>query len=158
MFQGLRGHQVGTTHLGAPGEGARPGGLCPTRGLSLVGLGSRNSYYWYKKSSQSFVTFRELLFLHKKQHRGSSVENSVSLGLVSFKSCKLESKTRGKASGKIDTLEKHQGVTAEEAMPASVGAVIRLQRIYNFILFHAIILSVLDVNGLIFTLLYYFWD
>ena len=33
-----------------------------------------------------------------------------------------------------------------------------LQRIYNFLLFHAIILSVLDVNGLIYTLLYYFWD
>ena len=33
---------------------------------------------------------------------------------------------------------------------------IRLQRIYNFWLFHAIILSVLDVNGLYFTLLYYF--
>ena len=36
--------------------------------------------------------------------------------------------------------------------------VIRLQRIYNFLLFHAIILSILDVNGLYFTLLYYFWD
>ena len=33
-----------------------------------------------------------------------------------------------------------------------------LQRIYNFLLFHAIILSVLDVNGLYFTRLYYFWD
>jgi len=37
-------------------------------------------------------------------------------------------------------------------------ALIRLQRIYNFRLFHAIIYSVLDVNGLIYTLLYYFWD
>ena len=35
---------------------------------------------------------------------------------------------------------------------------IRLQLIYNFLLFHAIILSILDVNGLIYTLLYYFWD
>ena len=39
--------------------------LCTSRGHSLVGLGSRNSYYWYKKSSKSFVPFRELLFLHK---------------------------------------------------------------------------------------------
>ena len=35
---------------------------------------------------------------------------------------------------------------------------IRLQRIYNFLLFHAIILPVLDVYGLYFTLLYHFWD
>ena len=41
----------------------------------------------------------------QKQHHGSSAENSVSLGLVSFKSCKLESKTRGKVLGKVDTLE-----------------------------------------------------
>ena len=35
---------------------------------------------------------------------------------------------------------------------------IRLQRIYNFRLFHAIILPILDVYGLYFTLLYNFWD
>ena len=44
----------------------------------------------------------------QKQHHGSSAENSVSPGLVSFKSCKLESKTRGKALGKVDTLETYQ--------------------------------------------------
>ena len=71
-------------------------------------LGSRNSLLLYKKSSQSFVPFRELLFLHKKQHHGSSIENSVSLGLFSFKSCKLESKTRGKALGKVATVETYQ--------------------------------------------------
>ena len=43
--------------------------------------------------------------LAQKQHHGSSAENNVSPGLVSFKSCKLESKTRGKALGKVDTLE-----------------------------------------------------
>ena len=37
-------------------------------------------------------------------------------------------------------------------------AVIRLQRIYNFLLFHAIILSILDFYGLYYTCLYYFWD
>ena len=41
---------------------------------------------------------------------------------------------------------------------ASLGCLIRLQRIYNFWLFHAIILPVLDVYGLYFTLLYHFWD
>ena len=40
----------------------------------------------------------------------------------------------------------------------SLGMLIRLQRIYNFLLFHAIILSVLNVYGLYYTLLYYFWD
>ena len=39
------------------------------------------------------------------------------------------------------------------------GAMIRLQRIYNFLLFHAIILSsVVDIIGLYYPLLYYFWD
>ena len=38
-----------------------------------------------------------------------------------------------------------------------LGMLIRLQRIYNFLLFHAIILSVLDVYGLYYGLLYYFW-
>ena len=37
-------------------------------------------------------------------------------------------------------------------------ALIRLQRIYNFLLFHAIILLLLDVYGLYFTYLYHFWD
>ena len=37
------------------------------------------------------------------------------------------------------------------------GSVIRLQRIYNFLLLHAILSSVLDVYGLYYTLLYYFW-
>ena len=40
----------------------------------------------------------------------------------------------------------------------SLGMLIRLQRIYNFWLFHAIILCVLDVYGLYYELLYYFWD
>ena len=35
---------------------------------------------------------------------------------------------------------------------------IRLQRIYNFLLFHAILYSVLDIIELYYTLLYYFWD
>ena len=46
-------------------EGACPGGLCAPRCPPQVALGSRNSLLLYKKSSQSFVPFRELLFLHK---------------------------------------------------------------------------------------------
>ena len=41
-------------------------------------------------------------------HQICSAENSVSPGLVLLKSCKLESKTRGKVLGKVDTLERHQ--------------------------------------------------
>ena len=44
----------------------------------------------------------------QKQHHGSFAENRISPGLVSFKSCKLESKTRGKAWEKVDTLETYQ--------------------------------------------------
>ena len=44
----------------------------------------------------------------QKQHHGSSAKHNVSPGLVSLKSCKLESKTRGKALGKVDTLEVYQ--------------------------------------------------
>ena len=36
----------------------------------------------------------------------------------------------------------------EDDQELSLGMLIRLQRIYNFLLFHAIILSVLDVYGL----------
>ena len=46
----------------------------------------------------------------------------------------------------------------EDEQELSLGMLIRLQRIYNFLLFHAIILSVLDVYGLYYAILYYFWD
>ena len=60
----MRGHQVGRTHLGAPG-GGRPGALCPPRCPPPVVPGSINYLYSYKNSSQSFVPIWELLFLHK---------------------------------------------------------------------------------------------
>ena len=46
----------------------------------------------------------------------------------------------------------------EDEHELSLGMLIRLQGIYNFWLFHAIIYFVLDVYGLYYTLLYYFWD
>ena len=60
----------GATRWGQPTwarqeRGALPGGLCPPRCPSPVDLGSRNSYLLHKNSSQCFVPFRELLFLHK---------------------------------------------------------------------------------------------
>ena len=40
--------------------------------------------------------------------------------------------------------------------PHQSGMVIRLQHIYHFLLFHAIILPTLDVYGLYYTILYHF--
>ena len=55
---------MGTNHLGAPGGGGAPWWIVPTLVPPVV-LGSRNSLYLYKNSSQSFIPIRELLFLHK---------------------------------------------------------------------------------------------
>ena len=46
-------------------RGARPGGLCPPRAPSMLVVGSKNPLLFHKNSSQSFILFRELLFLHK---------------------------------------------------------------------------------------------
>ena len=46
----------------------------------------------------------------------------------------------------------------EDEQELSLGMRIRLQRIYNLWSIHAIILSILDIIGLYYTLLYYFWD
>ena len=46
----------------------------------------------------------------------------------------------------------------EDELELSVGMLIRLQRIYNFRLLHAILSTVLDIIGLYYPLLYYFWD
>ena len=46
----------------------------------------------------------------------------------------------------------------EERSAAKRRRVIRLQRIYNFLLLHAILSTVLDIIGLYYPLLYYFWD
>ena len=40
----------------------------------------------------------------------------------------------------------------------SSEGVIRLQRIYNFSFLHPILSTVLDIIGLYYPLLYYFWD
>ena len=47
---------------GRAGGQTRPSGLCPPRCPPLVVLGSRNPLLLYKKSSQSFIPIRELLF------------------------------------------------------------------------------------------------
>ena len=59
-------YSVGFRVCGATRRGGHALVSCAHPGAPpLVCLGSRNSYYWYKKSSQSFIPIRELLFLHK---------------------------------------------------------------------------------------------
>ena len=55
----------------------------------------------------SFRSFRELLFLHINNTMAILLK-IASVWLVPFKSCKLESKTRAKAFGKVDTTETYQ--------------------------------------------------
>jgi hypothetical protein len=64
--------------------------------------------FFQQKILQKFCGIWRTFISAQKQHHGSSAENSVSPGLVSFKSCKLESKTRAKGLGKVDTLETYQ--------------------------------------------------
>ena len=56
------------------------------------------------------------------------------------------------------TIRKEDLATAGLIADGSWRLLIRLNRIYNFLLFHAIILPLLDVYGLYFTHLYHFWD
>ena len=53
------------------------------------------------------MSFRELLFLHKDNTMAILLK-TTSIRVFPFKSCKLESKTRAKVFGKVDTLETYQ--------------------------------------------------
>ena len=77
-------------------------------GPPSVGLGSINLYLFQNNYPNKFQPIPRIFISAQKQHHGSSAKNSVSPGLVSFKSCKLESKTRGEVLGKVDTLETYQ--------------------------------------------------
>jgi len=77
-------------------------------------------------------------------HKRGEARNGVGREMMELSSEKVQ-----------ETAEK--GCAGREK-PRSTWVVIRLQRIYNFLLFHAIILPLLDVYGLYFTHLYHFWD
>ena len=67
-----------------------------------------NIFYEIQKvAPQIFRSFRELLFLHKNNTMAVLLKQRQS-GLVPLKSCKLESKTRAKVFGKVDTTEMYQ--------------------------------------------------
>ena len=107
-FQGLRGHQVGTTHLGALGGGGAPWWVVPIQVPPYGGSWLQIFSFIVYKILAKFCSIPRTFISAQKQHPGSCAENNVSLGLVSFKSCKLESKTRGKALGKVDIFETYQ--------------------------------------------------
>ena len=65
-------------------------------------------YIFQKLSPWIFRSFRELLFSTHKTTSWQFCWKQRQSGLVSFKSCKLESKTRAKVVGKVDTLETYQ--------------------------------------------------
>ena len=102
----------GATRWGHPPRraprGARPGWLCPPMCPLWWVLAPEILVYCIKIPRKVLFHSENFYFCTKKQHHGSSAENSVSPVLVSFKSCKLESKTRGKAWEKVDTLETYQ--------------------------------------------------
>ena len=108
---------LGGSSAGPPG-GYNPPGRARRGGHALVGCAQLVAPLWWVlapeiliigiKNPRKVSSISRTFISAQKQHHGSSAENSVSLGLVSFKSCKLESKTRGNVLGKVDTLETYQ--------------------------------------------------
>ena len=97
-------HETG----GAPrGEGAPPPSWtrCGPPGLDSF---ASIFYIFQKVPPWIFRTFRELFFSTHKTTSWQFCWKQRQSGLVSFKSCKLESKTRAKVFGKVDTTETYQ--------------------------------------------------
>ena len=89
------------------GKGAPPPSWT---GCGPPGLDSFASifYIFQNLSPWIFRSFRELLFSTHKTKSWQFCWKQRQSRLVSFKSCKLESKTRAKVFGKVDTLETYQ--------------------------------------------------
>jgi len=64
-------------------------------------------YIFQNNSPLIFRSFRELLFLHKNNTMAILLK-IASVRVSSIQSCKLESKTRAKVFGKVDTTETYQ--------------------------------------------------
>ena len=95
-------HEIGGRALG--------GGGCLVDRLWGPGINSftKNSYKFQKVPLWISRTFRELLFSTHKTTSWQFCWKQRQFGLVSSKSCKLESKTRVKVFGKVDMLETYQ--------------------------------------------------
>ena len=104
------GHQ-GAHEVGGRAQGGAPPPSwagCGPPGLHLL----RGFFFIFSKVFRGVSGHSEnFYFLHKKQHHGSSAENKRQSGLVPFISYKLESKTRAKVFGKVDTMETYHFLT-----------------------------------------------
>ena len=67
--------------------------------LSIQSSMDNKRLSWTRKYNNNQFIIASGAYFQQKQRQS---------GLVSFKSCKLESKTRAKVFGKVDTLEKYQ--------------------------------------------------
>ena len=74
----MRGHQVGTTHLGAPGGGALVG--CAHLDAPLKYPLAPKILFIDIKNPHKFRSIPRTFISAQKQHHGSSAENNVSLG------------------------------------------------------------------------------
>ena len=100
---------LGLRSAGPPG-GYNPRGRTRRGGHALVGCAHPGAPLWWVLAPEILIIdikilakFRSIprtFISAQKQHHGSSAENNIRPGLVSFKSCKLESKTRGKREKK----------------------------------------------------------
>ena len=94
----------GATRWGQPTwarlEGGAPWWVVPTQVPPLVVLGSRNSHLLSKKSSQSFVPFRELLFLHKNNTMVFLLKTA--LVRVSFMQIRVQNKRKSVRKSRYD--------------------------------------------------------
>ena len=98
-------HEIGGR---AQGEGRAP--LSREQGVGPQVLIRSPIFFIFSKKVPPWIsrTFRELSFSTHKTTSWQFYWKQRQSGLVSFKSCKLESKTRAKVFGKVDTLETYQ--------------------------------------------------
>ena len=86
---------------------ARPSGCCSPWPPSLVDFGSNNSHIFWNNSPKSFVTFRELLFLHKNNTMVVLLKTAL-VRVSSIQIMQIRVQNKGKGWGKVDTLETYQ--------------------------------------------------
>ena len=93
-----------TSQQGTQGGPGAPWWLVPTQVTPpSVGLGSRNYLIWYKKSSQSFVPFRELLFLHKNNTMVVLLKTtSVRVSFIQIMQIRVQNKSKSVRKSRYD--------------------------------------------------------
>ena len=106
-FYSIRVGVCGATRWGQPTwarlEGGAPWWVVPTQVPPPVILSSRNSLLLYKKSSQSFVPFRELLFLHKNNTMVVLLKTaSVRVSFIQIMQIRVQNKRKSVKKSRYD--------------------------------------------------------